>query len=253
MGVIVGMEAGQNDGYSTTGASTVTGPLLPGPNKTLPLFPGIPLSSSFNMNGLLGGFYGGCDYQFGNWVVGVEGDWSQMNKSGQSFLVNGGIAGVPLVVGVSPGGVPLVANPAQQFQTTEHWLATARGRLGYAVDKWLFFVSGGGAWARLESNFFNLQTLTAFNGNLQNDTRSGWTVGGGFDYAITSASLMPGWSLRVEYLYVNIPSYTTFTPGNGPGTGSGFTYTGLSTGKLTNNIVRVGLSYKFGNYAAAYR
>ena len=103
MGVIVGMEAGQNDGYSTTGASTVTGPLLPGPNKTLPLFPGIPLSSSFNMNGLLGGFYGGCDYQFGNWVVGVEGDWSQMNKSGQSFLVNGGIAGVPLVGRRLPG------------------------------------------------------------------------------------------------------------------------------------------------------
>ena len=39
IGGMVGIESGRSDGYSTTGASTVTGPLLPGPNKTLPLFP----------------------------------------------------------------------------------------------------------------------------------------------------------------------------------------------------------------------
>ena len=138
------------------------------------------------------------------------------------------------------------------FQTTEHWLATARGRLGYAIDKWLFFVSGGGAWARIERNVTFVGEPFIF-GNLQTDTRSGWTVGGGFDYALTTASLMPGWSVRAEYLYVSIPSYTTFTPGVGPGL-AGTTLTNLTTGKLTNNIVRVGLNYKFGNYtAAAYR
>ena len=79
---------------------------------------------------------------------------------------------------------------------------------------------------------------------------SGWTVGGGFDYAITGASLMPGWSVRVEYLYVKIPSYTTFTPGTGPGlTQFGRALTYLST-SMTDNIVRVGFAYKFGNYTA---
>jgi outer membrane immunogenic protein len=95
-----------------------------------------------------------------------------------------------------------------------------------------------------------------FGANIQTDTRSGWTVGGGFDYALTNASLMPGWSARVEYLYVNIPSYNTFTPGTGSGLGLTCpcaTLTNLTTGKLTNNIIRVGLTYKFGNYAGAYR
>jgi hypothetical protein len=52
------------------------------------------------------------------------------------------------------------------------------------------------------------------------------------------------WAIRSEYLYVSIPSYTTFTPGAGPG-GVGLpTYLNLSTGRLTNFIARVGISRK---------
>ena len=260
IGGMVGMESGQNDGYSTNGASTIVGGSF-SLQGGVPFIPGIPLSNSYNTNGFLGGGYGGCDYQFGNWVLGAEGDWSMMNNSGQSFPPGGGPGGVFLPVAVGPlSGRILTQAPTFIFQTTEHWLATARGRLGYAVDKWLFFVSGGGAWARIESNQF-VVGLPFTTGNLQNDTRTGWTVGGGFDYALTTASLMPGWSVRVEYLYVNIPSYTTFTNGAGPGT-TPFALcptcsaaANLTTGKLTNNIVRVGLTYKFGNYAvpAVYR
>ena len=250
IGGFVGMESGQNNGYSTTSATTFG----PGNGNLIPpgtVFPGVPVSGGFNMNGFLGGGDGGCDYQWGNWVVGVEGDWSQMNKSGQAFTPFGGQTGNPIPIGVTPAGAIINLGAPWVFQSTENWLATVRGRLGYAVDKWLFFVSGGGAWARIESST-QLITGPFLTPNLQNDTRSGWTVGGGFDYAITSASLMPGWSFRLEYLYVSIPSYTTFTPGVGAGlTPTGITLTNLSTGKLTNNIVRVGLNYKFGNYAAA--
>ena len=35
-------------------------------------------------------------------------------------------------------------------QTTERWMATARLRLGWAADKWLFFVTGGGAWSGVD-------------------------------------------------------------------------------------------------------
>ena len=255
IGGFVGMESGRNNGYATTAATTF-GPVTAAANPIPPgrVFPGVPVSGGFNMNGFLGGGDGGCDYQWGNWVVGVEGDWSQMNKSGQAFTPFGGQTGNPIPIGVSPAGAIINLGAPWVFQSTENWLATVRGRLGYAVDKWLFFVSGGGAWARIESST-QLITGPFLTPNLQNDTRSGWTVGGGFDYAITSASLMPGWSFRLEYLYVSIPSYTTFTPGVGAGlTPTGTTLTNLSTGKLTNNIVRVGLNYKFGNYtAAAYR
>jgi opacity protein-like surface antigen len=39
------------------------------------------------------------------------------------------------------------------------WLATARGRLGYAVDKWLLYVTGGAAWAKIDSAEFLVTNL----------------------------------------------------------------------------------------------
>ena len=63
---------------------------------------------------------------------------------------------------------------------------------------------------------------------------------------------MPGWSLRVEYLYINFGSYNTFTNPTiaaGPAGPTGPYIFNLNT-KLTDNVLRVGLSYKFGNYAA---
>ena len=214
------------------------------------LFPGQPFAQGFNLSGATGGGYAGCDYQVSNWVFGVEGDWSIENKSGQA-----GPGTTSLASSAGPIGLP--QNIYTEAQ--ERWYATARGRLGYAVDKWLFFVTGGGAWTKVDSSYFQVGGPLAGNSGpvptffaLQNDRRSGWTVGGGFDYAITGASLMPGWSLRVEYLYMNFGTYNTFTTpviAAGPvGPAGGYSFN-LST-KLTDQVIRVGLAYKFGNYAA---
>jgi opacity protein-like surface antigen len=126
------------------------------------------------------------------------------------------------------------------------------------VDKWLFYATGGVAWARIDSSEWGI--LEPINsGVVQTDTRTGWTVGAGIEYALGW-----GWSARSEYLFVDIPSYTTFVPGVGSGvTTLGFSRcpegqvtfgctspTNLST-KMTNNVFRWGLTYKFGNYATA--
>ena len=43
------------------------------------------ITPSFDMSGALGGFNVGCQYQFGWWLIGVEGDWAATNKDGQAF------------------------------------------------------------------------------------------------------------------------------------------------------------------------
>jgi outer membrane immunogenic protein len=256
IGGLVGIEYGQDKGYTTTGASTVSsiGSVL-GPFNGAAVFAGQPLKPSFNTSGFNGGGYAGCDYQFGNWVVGVEGDWSVDNNSGQTAT---GVTTIATNLGV------IAANPFAYGEAQERWYATVRGRLGYAIDKWLFFVSGGGAWAKIDSSSFevaspgNVSIVNKFE--LQNDTRSGWTVGAGFDYAITGASLMPGWSVRVEYLYIKFQDWTTYTSpvtsfGLNPATGAPLNISHIfnqNTG-LSDQIVRVGFAYKFGNYAAGYR
>jgi outer membrane immunogenic protein len=230
----VGTAWGHSDGFSTNGATTegVGHAFAPFP-------PGVVLNNGFDMgSAAIGGFYGGCNYQFGAWVIGAEGDISWTNLEGQTFAVNGPSAFI--------NAAGFAVAPGAYRSTKEHWIATARGRLGYAVDKWLLYVTGGGAWAKIDS--VESVTPTAFfpgvsggpvlNTDLQTDTRSGWTVGAGLEYMLPY-----NWVIRAEYLFVEIPSYTTFTPGT-----SFQDAKNVTAGKLTDNIVRFGFAYKFGGF-----
>ena len=223
VGGAVGTEWGRDPGYTSTSQSGIT--FAPG----VVVFPGQQIANGFDMNGFNGGFYAGCDYQAGAWVFGFEGDWSTVNKDGQA-LAN------PFNTNIGP----LAFTVPVAYSAKERWFSTARGRLGYAVDKWLFFVSGGAAWAKIDSDAF--ATITPFGAPFhisQSDTRTGWTVGAGAEYALSY-----GWSIRSEYLYIRIPNYTTFTPGQPGNPGSTFP-TFLST-RLENHVLRSGLTYKFG-------
>jgi outer membrane immunogenic protein len=233
----VGYLVGRDSGYSTTAATTFG---IPG-GKAVPISgAGVgQLTQPFNTSGVAGGFYGGCNYQFGAWVVGAEGDWTVNNNEGQSFSVNG-----PSTNFVTPG----VVFPAGFYASSkENWVVTARGRLGYAVDKWLLYATGGAAWAKINSSY----TLTPVVASAitwadqQSDTRSGWTVGGGLEYMLPY-----NWMIRAEYLYVKISNYTTFTPGTGNGPLLVPAPTSLSH-DLNDNIVRFGLAYKFDFYGTA--
>jgi outer membrane immunogenic protein len=217
VGGTVGNSWGRNDGYSATGATTNV-------TSGVPVAAGTRITDSFSMNGFTGGFYGGCDYQVGVWVFGIEGDWSANNHEGQSFE----FTPVPRPLGT------FWVDSAQ-----ERWFATARGRLGYAVDKWLFYVTGGAAWTKIDSAEFLVTNLES-RATLQSDRRTGWTIGAGLEYALSY-----GWSIRSEYLYMQFDSYNTFTSG----TFGANALSNQSTGKLTNNIWRAGLTYKFGDWS----
>lgn len=228
IGGAVGTASGISPGYSSTAATTVG--VFPGVT-VIPA--GTQVSGRMYMTGLTGGAYGGCDIQFGTWVVGVEGDWMANNKEGQAHATI-------LVPGAGAGAI---------WSLKERWYATARGRLGYAVDKWLFYVTGGAAWMKLDSAEFVVSPTAAVlnpvsSAVLQSDLRTGWTVGAGVEYALPY-----NWSIRSEYLYIKIPSYTTFTPGVGSGLIAGMPRN-LST-EVNNQIFRAGLTYRFGGWGKA--
>ena len=239
VGGLVGNEWGRDRGYTTTAASTVVfvGPTAATPIVATPLAAGQTVAPGFDMNGVTGGGYVGCDYQFGAWVVGVEGDWSAINKSGQSQWTRGQTFFTPAgAIAATTPTTSLIYSEAQ-----ERWYATARARLGYAVDKWLFFVSGGAAWAKVDSSYFQLQGAGPFF-QLSTERRAGWTVGGGAEYMLPY-----NWTIRSEYLYVQFRDFTTFAnsqPFLATGTVSGYP-TNLST-RFDNHILRFGLAYKFG-------
>jgi outer membrane immunogenic protein len=246
LGGLVGYGWGHDNGYNTTAASSFVlfgstpGARLGTPPVVTPAVAGQSYSPEFDMSGFNGGGYAGCDYQFGSIVVGAEGDWSVVNKSGQSQVGQG------RPIALTTGAVVTLAPGALLFtEAQERWYATARARVGYAVDKWLFFVSGGAAWTKVDSSIFQTNAPVPSFFALSSDKRTGWTVGAGVDYAPTV--LKGHWMLRAEYLYVHFDDFTTFgnpvIAGFIPGATTGY-FTNLNT-RFDNHVVRFGLAYKF--------
>jgi outer membrane immunogenic protein len=134
-------------------------------------------------------------------------------------------------------------------------LSTVRARLGVVSGPWLAYATGGVAIAKVNTGGVFTPAAAAGGPNAgaswdQSTTKAGWTLGLGVENALTS-----NWSWKLEYLYVNLGSVT----GSGA-VGSTNCYgsvgicantsaagtAGLTT-KITDNIVRVGVNYKFGN------
>jgi outer membrane immunogenic protein len=194
-----------------------------GPNPTGFAFPGpLTVSNSFHSSGVTGGVEGGCNYQISPWFVfGVEADWQATSLS-HTFT---GTAVTP------------VANEPISQTFSSHWLSTIRARAGYAAGPWLFYVTGGAAFANIktaDSVFFPTSgtTFTATQGT----TASGWTAGVGVEWAMTF-----NWIVRAEYLYASLPGTTT-TSLNPAFPVSFITNT---HGDLHESIARVAVSYKF--------
>jgi outer membrane immunogenic protein len=116
-------------------------------------------------------------------------------------------------------------------------LASVTGRIGYAWGRFLGYVRGGGAWERDDYWATTIVLGTAYTAR---ETRSGWTVGMGGEYAFTN--VVSGF---VEYSYYDFGiREIAFTPqiiGLGPA---------FVDIKETKSVVRAGLSFRFGGYAA---
>lgn len=159
--------------------------------------------------GVVGGTLG-VNFQTGAFVFGAEGDWDYS--------------------GVSTGTTTNVCNVTGTCQTGNNWLATFRGRAGYAADRVLFYGTAGGAFANMQ---------TTINGASTTKSQAGWTAGVGVEVAFTDN--ITG---KIEYLYTDLGTF------NGNCTSAAcLAVTGgpalpVSI-KETQSLIRVGVNYKF--------
>jgi len=143
----------------------------------------------------------GVNFQTGHVVFGVESDIDWSNLSGSTTC------------------------PITSFncQVQNNWLGTARGRVGYAVDRFLPYVTGGVAVGDINANVANVGSASS--------TNVGWTAGAGVEYALSR-----NWSTKVEYLHVNLGSFDC---------GVSCSATPPANVRLSEDLVRAGLNYKF--------
>jgi outer membrane immunogenic protein len=166
----------------------------------------------------------GFNYQAGMWLVGVEADGSWTDLKATSPLVP-----LPIVL---------------QINSKTDAFGTIAGRVGVTANQALFFVKGGGAWAH--DRFFTSGTPGGpFPGpqgvplQSADDTRWGWMVGAGIEYAFTN-----NWSVKAEYNYLDFGTRTETlqpVPANCPGCGA-FQY----DVRQHIDVVKVGFNYRFG-------
>lgn len=157
-------------------------------------------TGSFTLDGgLVGGTIGG-NFQMGQFVAGIEadGDWSDIR-----------------------GSAPTTACAA--CQTSNEWLGTVRGRLGFAWDRVLLFGTGGLA-------FGDVKATSALGAS--DSSELGWTAGGGVEVGITESL-----TAKIEYLYVDLQ--------NGSCTGGCGAPPAPVSVSFTSSLVRGGLNYKF--------
>jgi outer membrane immunogenic protein len=184
---------------------------------------GVPVASgsaTLDSSGFFGGAQIGYNYQFANNVVlGVEADFEWSGIEGK---LDAGLA-IPLL----PAGFS--ANAGSEVE----WFGTIRARLGYAFDNLLVYGTGGAAYGKVKSSI-SVAGPGFLLSESADDTNWGWTAGAGFEYAINN-----NWTLKTEYLYVDLGETTAF---------SGFLaegVTGTLDTKTTFHTAKVGLNYKF--------
>src|SRR5882757_7330593 len=159
--------------------------------------------------GMIGGTFG-AQIQSGHVVLGLEGDidWTSMRGSGSGSVVK---------LGVLQGTATISSKVSV--------IDTLRTRIGYAQDNWLFYGTVGVALTNDTSSF--VQTVGFACNSAQNvapctskaDWHAGLAAGAGVEYGLT-----PNLSTKLEYLWVGAGAANT----------------------LYENMVRVGLNYRFG-------
>jgi outer membrane immunogenic protein len=160
-------------------------------------------TGSFDISGGLVGGTVGYNYQMNQVVLGIEGDidWADINGSVTNL-------GCPSATGTCTTG--------------DNWLGTVRGRLGYAADRFMPYITGGAAFGDIKGTGAGLSGIDTSN--------VGWTAGGGIEFAIAGH-----WTAKAEYLYVDLGNVSC----------------GIACGAVTqnvswrSNIGRLGVNYRF--------
>jgi outer membrane immunogenic protein len=207
----------------------------------------VPPAQSFSTSGVVGGLQLGYNWQLQpNWLLGFETDFDWSGMSGSSTVVHDF---------KGSGSLPFASTVDEDVK----WFGTVRGRLGWLPwNNLLIYSTGGFAYGRVNhtgnlSGSFSRSviggpsfscpnvTIPCFAGPSGN-TATGWTAGGGVEYA-----LWQQWSLKLEYLYVSLASNgLTETALSVPSPALNMPASFNANFSRTNfNVVRVGLNYQF--------
>jgi outer membrane immunogenic protein len=216
---------------------------------------GIAGSNTLYPSGFMGGGQIGYNWQYSPLiVVGLEADFQGSLEREHGLFAGNYSAIVPFF---SAGGVPVgtttvTGTVLANYQTKIDWFGTVRGRIGYLWGDGavLTYVTGGLAYGEVKINGTSIETGTSgpFSFSIaqafgHSQVNTGWVVG----YGVEGKLLIPGWTYKIENLYMDLGTLNT----TGVTTGASTTGFGLIGGQVTTHshfidgILRLGVNYQF--------
>ena len=181
-----------------------------------------PKLSQVSPSGGSGGGQIGYNFQQGRVVYGVEADFEGSGIKDDALTSY-------------PAGVSNYRHFTYKSSLDVNWFGTVRGRLGYAWNSSLIYVTGGFAYGEVEYNGFYNESPNSASLH-KNEVDTGWTIGGGVEHKLT-----PNWSIKGEYQFIDLSSQSLsgiFTPVVG--------YTATTKFDEQFSTVRVGFNYHIG-------
>jgi outer membrane protein OmpA-like peptidoglycan-associated protein len=177
--------------------------------------PSGPFHYKADTDGGMGGIHGGYNWQFGQTVLGLEGDveGGEINGSEQAGNFDAG--------------------NGRKFHSDVDFDSSIRGKLGWSFGRALVYGTGGVAFGEVRNRYESTPNViascaTPFNCGNSDTLRVGWTAGAGVAYAFT-----PNWSTDLEYRYTDLGSH-------------GFTNANLRDSNEVNySAIRLGITYRF--------
>ncbi|HEY2707181.1 MAG TPA: outer membrane beta-barrel protein [Caulobacteraceae bacterium] len=247
-GPYVGLNAGWNSSNTTALPSSVTSNQLTGLSNgaatvTVPPATFPTARMDYSTQGFAGGGQVGFNHQMGHLVLGLEGDMDGTGGRSSQFSSYA----LP-ATGLTTGSTVTILR-----RTDPDWTATVRGRVGYATGRMLFYGTGGLAIADArQSALYGYAPTPAAgiaaanpgaalgpfsNGGADDRVLTGWTVGGGAEFALNRAV-----SVGAEYRHSDY-GHDSYSFGGG---GAGATGETLPI-NLTDDQVLAKVNFRFGN------
>jgi outer membrane immunogenic protein len=234
-GPYIGINLGYSWGRETAnGTATATATTVTRGVTTVTTAAPVALYGAGSLNGFVGGGQLGYNWQFGSWMVGLEGDL-QATSERRTYSI------------CTIAGCPTASSIVLTAENRLSWFGTDRVRLGFLPSERVFLYGTGGL---AFGSFRGEQAGPIFMGPLPetwSGLRAGWTVGAGAEVAIDW-----NWSFKFEYLYMDFRNVPGATASTTLISGTTTTVTNFAFNeRFTDNIFRVGLNYRFAPVPAA--